>query len=156
MRNFLFGKTAIRNTMKFTTLFCFGLSVAMTVACRSSDQHSERCAGTESPLVSNDISNQQIKAIAEDAQGHIWLGTFRGLNKYNAHEYQQYFCTDDSLSLPDNQIQDLMLDSKKRLWIATVNGPCLYTDQDDFRRLPMFRTTAMSCSSSKTAQAASS
>ena len=138
MRNFLFGKTAIRNTMKFTTLFCFGLSVAMTVACRSSDQHSERCAGTESPLVSNDISNQQIKAIAEDAQGHIWLGTFRGLNKYNAHEYQQYFCTDDSLSLPDNQIQDLMLDSKKRLWIATVNGPCLYTDQDDFRRLPMF------------------
>ncbi len=138
MRNFLFGKTAIRNTMKFTTLFCFGMSVAMTVACRSSDQHSERCAGTESPLVSNDISNQQIKAIAEDAQGHIWLGTFRGLNKYNAHEYQQYFCTDDSLSLPDNQIQDLMLDSKKRLWIATVNGPCLYTDQDDFRRLPMF------------------
>ena len=86
MRNFLFGKTAIRNTMKFTTLFCFGLSVAMTVACRSSDQHSERRAGTESPLVSNDISNQQIKAIAEDAQGHIWLGTFRGLNKYNAHE----------------------------------------------------------------------
>ena len=77
-------------------------------------------------------------------------------SKYNAHEYQQYFCTDDSLSLPDNQIQDLMLDSKKAAVIATVNGPCLYTDQDVSGGCPCFRTTAMSCSSSKTAQAASS
>ena len=87
--------------------------------------------------LSEGISNQQVKAFAEDAQGHIWIGTFRGLNKYNAHEYQQYFCTDDSLSLPDNQIQDMMLDSRRRLWVATVNGLCIYTDRDDFRRIPI-------------------
>lgn len=87
----------------------------------------------ESPVITNDISNQKITTIAEDAQGHIWLGTFRGLNKYNVHEYHQYFCTDDSLGLPDNQINHLLCDSKKRLWIATVNGICLYTDKDNFK-----------------------
>lgn len=123
--------------MNLTQSFFFGSLVLLTVACRTSGPGIERRGEIESPLVSADISNQQIKAIAEDAQGHIWIGTFRGLNKYNAHEYQQYFCTDDSLSLCDNQIQDLMRDARGRLWVATVNGPCVYTDRDDFRRIPL-------------------
>ena len=123
--------------MKFTASLFFGSLALLSAACRTSGPVDERRSEIESPLVSGTISNQQIKAIAEDAQGHIWIGTFRGLNKYNAHEYQQYFCTDDSLSLCDNQIQDLMRDSHGRLWVATVNGPCIYTDQDDFRRIPL-------------------
>lgn len=88
------------------------------------------------PLVTNNISNQQVNAFAEDAQGHIWIGTFRGLNKYNVHEFHQYFCTDDSLDLPDNQIKDMLRDSKGRLWISTVNGVCRYTDKDNFKHIP--------------------
>lgn len=88
------------------------------------------------PLVTNNISNQQVNAFAEDAQGHIWIGTFRGLNKYNVHEFHQYFCTDDSLDLPDNQIKDMLCDSKGRLWISTVNGVCRYTDKDNFKHIP--------------------
>lgn len=88
------------------------------------------------PLITNNISNQQVNAFAEDAQGHIWIGTFRGLNKYNVHEFHQYFCTDDSLDLPDNQIKDMLRDSKGRLWISTVNGVCRYTDKDNFKYIP--------------------
>lgn len=88
------------------------------------------------PLITNNISNQQVNAFAEDAQGHIWIGTFRGLNKYNIHEFHQYFCTDDSLELPDNQIKDMLRDSKGRLWISTVNGLCRYTDTDNFKFIP--------------------
>ncbi len=98
---------------------------------------SERPAGVEFPVISGSISNQKITAIAEDAQGYIWLGSFRGLNKYNVHEYHQYFCTDDSLGIPDNQITNILLDSRKRLWIATVNGVCLYTNRDNFRWVPI-------------------
>ncbi|MDM8336005.1 two-component regulator propeller domain-containing protein [Mediterranea massiliensis] len=88
------------------------------------------------PLITNNISNQRVNAFAEDAQGHIWIGTFRGLNKYNVHEFHQYFCTDDSLDLPDNQIKDMLRDSKGRLWISTVNGVCRYTDKDNFKHIP--------------------
>jgi signal transduction histidine kinase/DNA-binding response OmpR family regulator/ligand-binding sensor domain-containing protein len=90
-----------------------------------------------SHIISNDISNQQISSFAEDAFGHIWIGTFRGLNKYNAYEYHQYFNSDDSLSISDNQVKDILCDTKGRTWIATVNGTSQYTEQDCFRRIPI-------------------
>ncbi|NDV95914.1 response regulator [Dysgonomonas sp. 521] len=118
-------------TRFFLLFFC------VFVSCVSADSVSEEFAGPEIPVIAGSISNQKITAIAEDAQGYIWLGSFRGLNRYNVHEFHQYFCTDDSLGIPDNQITDILLDSKKRLWIATVNGVCLYTDKDNFRLVPM-------------------
>ena len=54
--------------------------------------------------------------------------TFRGLNKFSVNEYHQYFCTDDSLDIPDNHIQDIFLDSKKRL-----------VDIDSKRCVPVYR-----------------
>lgn len=92
---------------------------------------------SEGPVISTELSNQKVTCVCEDAQGQIWIGTFRGLNRYNSHEYHQYFCHDDSVSLPDNQIQDLMLDSKGRLWVSTVNGVARYTDQDQFEQIPI-------------------
>lgn len=86
-----------------------------------------------SPLVmSSTLSNQKVMAIAEDSLGQVWLGTFRGLNRYNAHGFHQYFCTDDSLDLPDNQINCLFNDSKNRFWIGTIHGVALLNDRDKF------------------------
>ena len=105
-------------------------------SCRKMESAQQSEMTISNPLVTNNISNQQVNAFAEDAQGHIWIGTFRGLNKYNVHEFHQYFCTDDSLDLPDNQIKDMLRDSKGRLWISTVNGVCRYTDKDNFKHIP--------------------
>ena len=87
--------------------------------------------------ISPDISNQNVLAFAEDSTGHVWIGTFRGLNKYDGHEYHQYFCNNDSTGLPDNHITSLLCDSRGRLWVGTVNGVCLYTAADTFRRIEM-------------------
>ena len=57
----------------------------------------------ETPIIANDISNQKVTSFMEDSQGHIWISTFRGLNRFNVHEYHQHFCTGDEQSLPDNQ-----------------------------------------------------
>ena len=105
-------------------------------SCRKMESVQQSEMTISNPLITNNISNQQVNAFAEDAQGHIWIGTFRGLNKYNVHEFHQYFCTDDSLDLPDNQIKDMLRDSKGRLWISTVNGVCRYTDKDNFKHIP--------------------
>jgi len=88
-------------------------------------------------VVGQELSNCRVQCIAEDADGYLWIGTFRGLNRYDGHEYHQYFCTYDSLGLPDNQIQSLLCDKQGRLWVATVNGVCRYTRQDDFESIPM-------------------
>ena len=88
-------------------------------------------------VVANELSNSRVQCIAEDATGNLWIGTFRGLNRYDGHEYHQYFCTFDSLGLPDNNVQSLLCDKQGHLWVATVNGVCRYNGQDSFERIPM-------------------
>lgn len=106
-------------------------------SCHVQKNEEVRNAEYASLVISNDISNQKVSSFAEDEYGHIWIGTFRGLNRHNVHGYHQYFCADDSLSLPDNQIQCLLKDSHKRLWVGTVNGICRYTERDEFQHFPL-------------------
>ena len=86
-------------------------------------------------MLAQELSNSRVQCIAEDASGQLWIGTFRGLNRYDGHEYHQYFCADDTMGLPDNQIKDILCDHKGRLWVATVNGICRYTRMDGFERI---------------------
>lgn len=86
-------------------------------------------------VLSDHISNQKVMSICEDKYGQIWIGTFRGLNKYDGNQYHQYYCVDDSLGLPDNHITHIYRDSHNRLWVATVNGVCLYQANGNFNRV---------------------
>ena len=96
---------------------------------------------TSERVTSSSLSNNRITAIAQDSSGHIWLGTFRGLNRFDSHEYHQYFCSsDDNSGLPDNQIQCLLSDKTGRLWVGTVNGICRYRDDDSFDYIPIYGT----------------
>ena len=121
--------------MKRLPIFIAALSLC--VASCTPHGHEIQQQQTDTPIITNDISNQKVTSFAEDAQGHIWIGTFRGLNRFNVHEYQQHFCTGDEFTIPDNQVQLVYKDSKDRLWVATVNGMALYTEQDNFIRIPM-------------------
>ena len=112
------------------------LIAVFSVAC-SDFGADDCCFDPDTPLIANDISNQRISSFAEDEHGHIWIGTFRGLNRFNVHEFHQHFCTDQENSLPDNQIQYIYKDSRNRLWVSSVNGMALYTDKDDFKRIPL-------------------
>ena len=88
-------------------------------------------------VVAQELSNSRVQCIEEDATGQLWIATFRGLNRYDGRAFNQYFCTDDTLGLPDNNVQSLLCDKQGRLWVATVNGVCRYTRQDNFERIPM-------------------
>ena len=88
-------------------------------------------------VVASELSNSRVQAIEEDATGQLWIATFRGLNRYDGHAYHQYFCTEDTLGIPDNNVQGLLCDKQGRLWVATVNGVCRYTKQDNFEHIPM-------------------
>ena len=116
-------------------MFC----AAMMLACQRQGTANANLDKDEEHdlVVAQELSNTRVQCIAEDATGQLWIGTFRGLNRYDGHEYHQYFCTFDSLGLPDNQIQSLLCDNKGRLWVATVNGICRYTKQDNFESVPM-------------------
>ena len=84
------------------------------------------------------LSNQTVNTFAEDSEGYIWIGTARGLNRYNGHEYHRYFANpEDSLSLTSNSVTALLCDSKQRLWVGTINGLNLWLGEDKFCQIPI-------------------
>lgn len=91
----------------------------------------------QSMRVERELSNLSVTCFAEDTTGYIWIGTQRGLNRYNAYEYHQYFYNkSDTTSLTSDHVMCLMVDSKSRLWVGLDNGLCLYTGRDNFHRIP--------------------
>ena len=128
-----------------TRFFRFGFFIMAIVlcavwmtACHDEEKTEQRDKDEEHGfVVAQELSNSRVQCIAEDATGQLWIATFRGLNRYDGHEYHQYFCSEDSLGIPDNNVQGLLCDQSGRLWVATVNGVCRYTSQDNFERIPM-------------------
>lgn len=114
-------------------ILCF-IFVSFLSCTKNRTEVNQGCA--EHMLVSADLSNHRIMAMAEDSAGYMWIGTFRGLNRYNSHDYHQFFCTDSATNLPDNQICALYNDSRNRLWVGTLNGVALYENNNHFRTIP--------------------
>ena len=105
--------------MKRTKVFYNALILLATLlltACQERKNTPPVISPPEKNLVLSDhISNQKVMSICEDKYGQIWIGTFRGLNKYDGNQYHQYYCVDDSLGLPDNHITHIYRDSHNRL-----------------------------------------
>lgn len=99
------------------------LAVLLISSCSRHEESSEW-----HPTLSESLSNQHVTAIAEDEQGFIWVGTERGLNRYDSRKYRQYFTES---GLPSNRISTLFQDSHRRLWVGTDKGLCLYDSQED-------------------------
>lgn len=87
-----------------TRLITICAALVFLSACTNKEISSQDAPGSASMVISDRISNLRVNSFAEDKYGHIWMGTQRGLDRFNGLEFQQFFCTDDSLGLPDNQI----------------------------------------------------
>lgn len=61
-----------------------------------------------------------INCIEQDRKGFIWIGTNNGLCRYEGNTMINYLKNAaDSLSISDNNIQSIRMDSRQRLWIGT-------------------------------------
>ncbi len=94
--------------------------------------------------INSQISNLNTRAFCQDSLGYMWIATFRGLNRYNGYEFIQYFHDkDDSLSIGNDFIISLLLDSSHRLWIGTATGVNLYDfATNTFSKYPTTRGVA--------------
>lgn len=73
----------------------------------------------------NTYSDTNIRAMLEDRNGKLWIGTQSGLNYYDpaSGNFQQfYFSIDDTSSINDNVINVLLEDYSGNLWIGTNSG----------------------------------
>ena len=68
------------------------------------------------------VSNS-IRALSEDKEGNIWVGTTNGLVKIQ-DETMQIFNHDDGLN--GNSITSLSFDAEKNLWLGSINGISIF------------------------------
>lgn len=75
------------------------------------------------------LSQQDVKVIAQDQAGFLWLGTEDGLNRYDGYTFQHVrHDRGNSASLPNNYIEDMAFDTAGRLWVATDGGGVVSRD----------------------------
>ena len=74
------------------------------------------------------LSNPRVKAIAQDADGYIWFGTDRGLNRYNGSTYTAFYASGQDGALNNDNILSLCQDGQGTLWIGTECGLNWYRD----------------------------
>ncbi|WP_337840392.1 diguanylate cyclase [Rheinheimera sp.] len=67
------------------------------------------------------LSSNSVRAISQDQQGYIWVGTSYGLNRFDGQQFVTY-SSKTIRQLPSNAINQLLLDSSGYLWIGTKAG----------------------------------
>jgi ligand-binding sensor domain-containing protein/signal transduction histidine kinase len=81
--------------------------------------------------VEQGLSQPSARALAQDRDGILWIGTQDGLNRYDGEQFR-IFRRDqqDASSLNDNHVTALLNDSHGSLWIGTLSGGVARYDAD--------------------------
>lgn len=106
--------------------------LSMMAGCRRSDSASS--LPPDYMQIAQTLSNNCVTCFEEDAHGYLWIGTERGLNRYNGNDFHRYYRTSDTLSLTDNHISCLECDSRGRLWVGSYTGVCYFGEDGAFHR----------------------
>lgn len=73
--------------------------------------------------IEDGLSHNRVECVLRDSRGYLWIGTERGLNRFNGVKIKKYFANQqDSSSLNNNWINCLYEDRAKNLWIGTQKG----------------------------------
>src|SRR4051794_1793435 len=73
------------------------------------------------------LPQDTIRAIAQTADGYLWLGTDEGLARFDGYEFVVFHKANGNL--PSNSITALTAAADGGLWIGTSNGLVYYRDK---------------------------
>lgn len=96
--------------IKFPAILALSLGVAVATQTPPS-----------TPPNQNEMSNPIVTALAEDSDGDIWIGTDRGLNRYNGSTYKVYL-QEETEGLDNDNITTVCADTDDRVWVGTSSG----------------------------------
>jgi ligand-binding sensor domain-containing protein len=67
--------------------------------------------------VKEGLSHRQVNGICQDSRGFIWLATKYGLNRFDGYSFRWF--TKEKDGLPFNDIQKIVEDGNKNLWLLS-------------------------------------
>jgi ligand-binding sensor domain-containing protein len=74
--------------------------------------------------VKDGLAGSTVYSMAQDKDGFMWYGTETGLSRFDGTHFKNFYTSD---GLPDNEILNLFVDSKNRVWVVPFkNSICYY------------------------------
>lgn len=123
----LFTGRALRG---FNFLFYIVIFLVMTMPVGQTnpiDYRYQKAFKVQNLSITDGLSQSVIKAIIQDQDGYIWLGSEDGLNRYDSYEFTIFrHDFDDSSSLHENWVISLHEDPGNGIWVGTVAGLSYY------------------------------
>lgn len=105
-------------------LAIFLLSLMMFIPTKS-----EGYTFTHITTKNSNLSYDGVSTIIQDSRGFIWIGTFKGLNRYDGYSMKSYFKED--MGLNSDFIHVLAEDGEGNLWVGTDDGISIYNYRKD-------------------------
>ncbi len=85
--------------------------------------------------VDDGLHYDHVTAIAQSSDGYLWVGTFRGLARFNGSEFKN-FTLADTPELQSERVLELFGDSRGRVWITTLAPGITLYHEGKFSKLP--------------------
>ncbi|MDQ8005331.1 MAG: two-component regulator propeller domain-containing protein [Pedobacter sp.] len=97
----------------------------------------------QAPLKFNHLSFKEglaqspISTIVKDSKGFIWLGSWKGLTRYDGYTFRTFkHQNQQPKSISNNRVNAIVEDKKGKLWIGTSNGLNIYNPATEvFKRV---------------------
>ncbi|NPA37180.1 MAG: hypothetical protein GXO47_10070 [Chlorobi bacterium] len=99
----------------------------------------------------NGLPGNIINSLLQDNKRYIWIGTDKGLSRYDGNYFKNYFSVpDDSTTLPDNYVMCIKQDSIGNIWVGTRNGLAYFSRENErFVRIPLISEEGKGLSSNR-------
>lgn len=68
------------------------------------------------------LSNNSVRAVTQDQQGYLWVGTLEGLNRFDGSHFESFSSINTRRQLIGNVITRLYTDSQGYIWVGTMTG----------------------------------
>lgn len=84
----------------------------------------------------NSLADNNVRSIEKDVEGHIWLGTFRGLSILNptANSFENYIHqVSQPYTISQNSVRIVYQDKQKGMWLGTYYGGVDYYHKNDIK-----------------------
>ncbi len=122
-----FSKEIMRSKRLLYTLLLITCFTAHTVFCQPIENNFTHYTTKDG------FAGGAVRCITEDSSGFLWLGCDNGLSRFDGYTFKVYcYSPLDTNSLRENNICNLFIDSKKRLWIVSYNWLYLYHPDGDW------------------------
>jgi ligand-binding sensor domain-containing protein/GAF domain-containing protein len=132
----------VSNTATFALIKSFALNIAgkCVFVCFALCCHflAAKTAAQDAPFfhltTADGLADNNIRSLAIDKKGFLWIGTVEGLSMYDGYRVSSFFKGKEHL-LASNNIIHLGCDAANNIWIGTPDGISWLDDKRAFHRV---------------------